>query len=71
MVRHYINLDRCARKRRKHQRKTLNIRQHEKHAKCTKPILESTREAQFVNEFLVRGHLRQKMPIPRAVPKGA
>ena len=30
-----------------------------------------TREAQFVNEFLVRGHLRQKMSIPRAVPKGA
>ena len=34
-------------------------------------VFESTREAQFVNEFLVRGHLRPKMPIPSAVPKGA
>ena len=31
----------------------------------------STLEAQFVLQFLVRGHLRQKMPIPSAVPKGA
>ena len=30
-----------------------------------------TLEAQFVLQFLARGHLRQKMPIPRAVPKGA
>ena len=32
---------------------------------------QHTREAQFVLQFLVRVHLRQKMPIPRAVPKGA
>ena len=31
----------------------------------------STLEAQFDDEFLVRGHPRQKMPIPSAVPKGA
>ena len=30
-----------------------------------------TLEAQFVNEFSVCGHPRQKMPIPSAVPKGA
>ena len=31
----------------------------------------TTLEAQFDDEFSVRVHLRQKMPIPSAVPKGA
>ena len=32
---------------------------------------QHTREAQFVLQFLVCVHLRQKMPFTRAVPKGA
>ena len=32
---------------------------------------QHTLEAQFVLQFLVCVHLRQKMPIPSAVPKGA
>ena len=32
---------------------------------------QHTLEAQFVLQFLVCGHLRQKMPFTRAVPKGA
>ena len=34
-------------------------------------VFESTLEAQFVLQFSVCGHPRQKMPIPSAVPKGA
>ena len=32
---------------------------------------QHTLEAPFDDEFLVRGYLRQEMPIPSAVPKGA